>query len=66
MPLHSHKPKMASLGSDLLNVERLILRQVSLLGTAPLENIQFVTLNYLAMSLENEIPEAREHEEGWK
>lgn len=49
---------MASLGSDLLNVERLILRQVSPLGTAPLENIRFVTLNYLAMSLENEIPEA--------
>lgn len=57
---------MASLGLDLPNVERLILRQVSPLRTAPPETIQFVTLNYLAMSLENEIPEAREQEEGWE
>lgn len=55
---------MDSLSLDLLNVERLILRQVSPLRTAPPENIQFITLNYLARSLENEVPEAREHEEG--
>lgn len=56
---------MASLSLDVLNVQKLILRQVSPLRTAPPENIQFVTINYLAMSLENEVPEAREQEEGW-
>lgn len=45
---------MASLSLDFLNVERLILRQVSPLRAAPPENIQVATLNYLAMSLENE------------
>lgn len=56
---------MASLSLDVLNVQKLILRQVSPLRTAPPENIQFVTINYLATSLENEVPEAREQEEGW-